>query len=386
MTISRVVLNETAFFGKGSVQVIPKEMKQRKFNSAFVVTDRVLNGCGVTARVTDLLEKEKIRFEVFDNVKSNPTVENVKKGVEQFKKNKWDCIIAVGGGSPIDTAKAIGIIATNPEFADVRSLEGVAETSNRCVPIIAVPTTAGTAAEVTINYVITDEENKKKFVCVDTNDIPVLAIIDSDMMKSMPSKLVAATGMDALTHAIEGYITKGAWEMSDALSIRAIRLIAKNLPKAVEGDEDAIGEMGLAQYMAGMAFSNVGLGLVHGMAHPLGARYDTAHGVANALLLPYVMEFNAEAAVMKYKYIAQAMGVKNTAEMNETEWCNAAVAAVKRLAERVGTPKTLKEIGISEKDLPLLAKDASEDICTPGNPKNATEEDILKIYQTAYNG
>ncbi len=386
MTISRVVLNETSFFGKGSVQVIPKEMKQRNFKSAFVVTDKVLNGCGVTARVTDILKKEKIRFEVFDDVKPNPTVENVKKGIEQFKKNKWDCIIAVGGGSPIDTAKAIGIVATNPEFSDVRSLEGVMETTKRCVPIIAVPTTAGTAAEVTINYVITDEENKKKFVCVDTNDIPIVAIIDSDMMKSMPPKLVAATGMDALTHAIEGYITKGAWEMSDALSIRAIRLIAKNLPSAVAGDEDAIGEMGLAQYMAGMAFSNVGLGLVHGMAHPLGARYDTAHGVANALLLPYVMEYNADAAVMKYKYIAQAMGVKNTAEMNENEWCNAAVSAVKRLAERVGTPKTLCEIGVPEEDLPQLAKDASEDICTPGNPKNATEEDILKIYKKAYNG
>ncbi len=386
MTISRVVLNETSFFGKGSVQVIPKEMKQRNFKSAFVVTDKVLNSCGVAARVTDILKKEKIKFDVFDDVKSNPTVENVKNGIEQFNKNKWDCIIAVGGGSPIDTAKAIGIVANNPEFSDVRSLEGVMETTNRCVPIIAVPTTAGTAAEVTINYVITDEKNKKKFVCVDTNDIPVLAIIDSDMMKSMPPKLVAATGMDALTHAIEGYITKGAWEMSDALSIRAIRLIAKNLPSAVNGDEDAIGEMGLAQYMAGMAFSNVGLGLVHGMAHPLGARYDTAHGIANALLLPYVMEYNAEAAVMKYKYIAQAMGVKNTADMNEAEWCNAAISAVKRLGERVGTPKTLSEIGIPEEDLPQLAKDASEDICTPGNPKAASEEDILKIYKKAYTG
>lgn len=386
MTISRVVLNETSFFGKGAVKVIPKEMKQRDFKSAFVVTDKVLMDCGVTSKVTDILKEEKIKFEVFDDVKPNPTVNNVKKGVEQFQKNKWDCIIAVGGGSPIDTAKAIAIVAKNPEFSDIRSLEGVMETTKRCVPIIAVPTTAGTAAEVTINYVITDEENKKKFVCVDTNDIPSVAIVDSDMMKSMPPKLVAATGMDALTHAIEGYITKGAWEMSDALSIKAIRLIAKNLPSAVEGDEEAIGEMGLAQYMAGMAFSNVGLGLVHGMAHPLGARYDTPHGVANALLLPYVMEFNADAAVQKYKYIAQAMGVKNTADMNEAEWCNAAVSAVRRLAERVGVPKTLKEIGIPEEDLEQLAIDASEDICTPGNPKFASKEDILKIYKKAYNG
>lgn len=386
MTISRVVLNETSFFGQGSVKVIPKEMKQRNFSSAFIVTDKVLRECGVTNRVTELLDKEKIKYDIFDDVKPNPTVENVKKGIEQFQKGKWDCIIAVGGGSPIDTAKAIGIVVKNPEFSDIRSLEGVMETKNRCVPIIAVPTTAGTAAEVTINYVITDEENKKKFVCVDTNDIPIVAIIDSDMMKSMPKKLAAATGMDALTHAIEGYITKGAWEMSDALSIRAIRLIAKNLPRAVEGDEEAIGEMGLAQYMAGMAFSNVGLGLVHGMAHPLGARYDTAHGIANALLLPYVMEYNADAAVMKYKYIAQAMGVKNTADMNEKEWCSAAIEAVKRLAERVGTPKTLKEIGVPEHDLEQLAIDAAEDICTPSNPKPAAKEDILEIYKKAYSG
>ena len=386
MTISRVVLNETSFFGQGSVKVIPKEMKQRNFSSAFIVTDKVLRECGVTNRVTELLDKEKIKYDIFDDVKPNPTVENVKKGIEQFQKGKWDCIIAVGGGSPIDTAKAIGIVVKNPEFSDIRSLEGVMETKNRCVPIIAVPTTAGTAAEVTINYVITDEENKKKFVCVDTNDIPIVAIIDSDMMKSMPKKLAAATGMDALTHAIEGYITKGAWEMSDALSIRAIRLIAKNLPRAVEGDEEAIGEMGLAQYMAGMAFSNVGLGLVHGMAHPLGARYDTAHGIANALLLPYVMDYNADAAVMKYKYIAQAMGVKNTADMNEKEWCSAAIEAVKRLAERVGTPKTLKEIGVPEHDLEQLAIDAAEDICTPSNPKPAAKEDILEIYKKAYSG
>ena len=385
MSISRIVLNETSYFGKGSASKVPEEMKKRGFSSAFVITDKELRKCGVTEIVTKILEKEKIKFEVFDDIKPNPTIDNVKKGVEQFGKDKWDCIIAIGGGSVIDTAKAVGIIAKNPEFSDVRSLEGVAETKNRCVPIIALPTTAGTAAEVTINYVITDEENKKKFVCVDTNDIPVLAIIDSDLMKSMPKKLAAATGMDALTHAIEGYITKGAWEMSDALSIRAIRLIAKNLPRAVEGDEEAIAEMGLAQYMAGMAFSNVGLGLVHGMAHPLGARYDTAHGVANALLLPYVMEYNADAAGVKYKYIAQAMGVKNTSEMNEKQYCAAAVDAVRRLAQRVGTPQTLKEIGVPENGLEALAEDAINDVCTPGNPKKVTKEDILNIYKKAFN-
>lgn len=384
MKINRMVLNETSFFGKGATEVIPSEMKKRNFKSAFIVTDRVLAECGVTNSVTTILAKEKIKFEIFDEVKPNPTVENVKNGLTMFQKNKWDCIIAVGGGSPIDTAKAIGIIAKNPEFSDVRSLEGVAETKNKSVPIIAVPTTAGTAAEVTVNYVITDEQTHKKFVCVDTNDIPVLAVIDSDLMKSMPRELAAATGMDALTHAIEGYITKGAWEMSDTLSLRAIRLIAKNLPSAVEGDEQAISEMGIAQYMAGMAFSNVGLGLVHGMAHPLGARYDTAHGVANALLLPYVMEYNANAVPEKYKYIARAMGVKNTADMNEKEWCNAAVHAVKRLAECVGTPKTLKEIGIPQTALSQLAEDAFTDICTPGNPKSASKEEILEIYRSAY--
>ena len=383
MGISRVVLNEMAYFGKGSVNVILSEMEKRGFENAFIVTDNVLIKCGVVKHVTDELDGAKIKYEIFDDIKPNPTIENVKNGLNKFKEGKWACIIAVGGGSVIDTAKAIGIVARNPEFEDIRSLEGVAQTKYRSVPIIAIPTTAGTAAEVTINYVITDEENKKKFVCVDTNDIPVLSIIDSDLMKSMPKKLVAATGLDALTHAIEGYITKGAWELSDALSLRSIRLIAKHLEDAVEGKEEAIEMMGLAQYMAGMAFSNVGLGLVHGMAHPLGARFNTAHGDANALLLPYVMEYNADACVNKFKYIAHAMGV-NVSDMTEKEWCNAAVDAVKTLAKKVGTPTNLREIGVPEDKLYELAQDASEDICTPGNPKPVTKEEIYEIYKKAY--
>ena len=383
MGISRVVLNEMAFFGKGSVNVILSEMEKRGFENAFIVTDKVLIKCGVVDHVTHELDGAKIKYEIFDDIKPNPTVDNVKSGIKKFKEGKWACIIAIGGGSVIDTAKAIGIIANNPEFEDVRSLEGAAQTKYRSVPIIAIPTTAGTAAEVTINYVITDEENKKKFVCVDANDIPVLSIIDSDLMKSMPKKLAAATGLDALTHAIEGYITKGAWELSDALSLRAIRLIAKNLEDAVEGKDEAIEMMGLAQYMAGMAFSNVGLGLVHGMAHPLGARFNTPHGDANALLLPYVMEYNADACAKKFKYIAHAMGV-NVSNMTEEEWCKSAVDAVKNLAKKVGTPTSLREIGVPEEKLYELAQDASEDICTPGNPKPVTKEEIYEIYKKAY--
>ncbi|MDP4118900.1 MAG: lactaldehyde reductase [Bacillota bacterium] len=385
MPVNRMVLNETAYFGKGAVDFIADEMKKRNFRSAFVVTDKELVECQVTGHVTDVLERENIKYGIYDDIKPNPTIENVQNGVKEFQRDKWDCIIAVGGGSVIDTAKAIGIIHKNPDFSDVRVLEGVADTKNRSMPVIAVPTTAGTAAEVTINYVITDNENKKKLVCIDTNDIPVLAIVDSDLMKSMPTKLAASTGMDALTHAIEGYTTKGAWELSDTLSLKAIRLIASNIVNAVKGrEETAIESMGLAQYMAGMAFSNVGLGLVHGMAHPLGARYDTPHGIANALLLPYVMEFNADSTGEKYRFIAQAMGVKNTDKMSEKEYRKAAVDAVKKLVKELALPSTLKEINIPDIELKQLAEDAHNDVCTPGNPKKVTKEQILCIYQKAY--
>ncbi len=384
MAISRVILNETSFFGKGSLEVLPSQMKKRGFNSAFIVTDKGLVKCGIVKLVTDELDTADVKYEIFDRVKPNPTINNVKDGVEEFKKGKWDTIIAVGGGSAIDAAKAIGIIVNNPEFSDVRSLEGVADTKNKCVPIIAIPTTAGTAAEVTINYVITDEEEQKKFVCIDTNDIPIVSIIDSNLLKFMPKSLAAATGLDALTHAIEGYTTKGAWEMSDALSLRAIRLIAKHLENAVNGNEEAIEYMGIAQYMAGMAFSNVGLGLVHGMAHPLGAKFDIPHGMANAILLPYVMDFNKDHCSLKFKYIAYAMGVRDIQDMSETEWCNAAIDAVKKLARKVGMDKSLKEIGIPKNALEQLAIDASEDVCTPGNTKPVSKEEILEIYKKAY--
>ena len=381
---NRFILNETSYFGAGARENVATEIKGRGFDKAFVVTDKDLVKFGVAQKVLDVLDNAAISYEVFDNVKANPTVTNVKEGVEKFKAYGAKVIVAIGGGSAIDTAKAIGIIIANPEFSDVVSLEGVADTKNKSVPIIAVATTAGTAAEVTINYVITDEETKHKMVCVDPHDIPVVAVVDSELMSSMPKGLTAATGMDALTHAIEGFITKGAWEMSDMFHIKAIEIIGKSLASAVENKPEGREAMALGQYIAGMGFSNVGLGIVHSMAHPLGAWYDTPHGVANAVLLPYVMEYNAEATGTKYRDIAKAMGVSGTENMSEDEYRKAAVNAVKELSKTVGIPEKLHEIGVKEEDLPALAKDAFNDVCTGGNPKDTSVEEILEIYKTAF--
>ena len=377
---NRFVLNETSYHGKGAIQEIATEVKGRGFQKCFVCSDPDLLKFGVTKKVTDVLENAGIAYEIYSQIKANPTIENVQTGVEAFKKSGADCIIAIGGGSSMDTAKAIGIIIANPEFADVRSLEGVAPTKNKCVPIIAVPTTAGTAAEVTINYVITDAEKNRKMVCVDVHDIPVVAVVDPDMMSSMPKGLTAATGMDALTHAIEGYITKGAWAMSDMFHLKAIEIISKNLRGAVANTPDGREGMALGQYIAGMGFSNVGLGIVHSMAHPLGALYDTPHGVANAILLPTVMEYNAEATGEKYRDIAKAMGVEGVDEMSLEDARKAAVAAVKQLSEDVGIPKDLKNI-VKEEDLDFLAQSAMDDACRPGNPKDPTKEDIIALYK-----
>lgn len=380
-----MILNETSYFGAGSRKVIAEEIAKRGYKKALVVTDKDLVKFGVAAQVTDVLKAAGIPFEMFDEVKPNPTVKNVKNGIAAFKAAGADFIVAIGGGSSMDTSKAVGIIINNPEFADVTSLEGVANTKKKSVPVIALPTTAGTAAEVTINYVITDEENVKKMVCVDPNDIPTLAIIDPELMLSMPRGLTAATGMDALTHAIEGLITLGAWEMSDMFEIKAIEMIAKWLPKAVENPSDieARDGMATAQYIAGMAFSNVGLGLVHGMAHPLGAYYDIPHGVANALLLPFVMEYNKEAAKAKYRTIAEAMGV-DTSAMDDDQAAQAAVDAVKALAVKVRIPQHLSELGVPESGLPTLAQAAFNDVCTPGNPRKAVVEEILEVYKKAF--
>ncbi len=384
--VNRIVLNETSYFGAGAISVIPEELLKRGFHKGFVVTDKDLLKFNVAQKVTAQLEKAGFAYEIYDNVKANPTVENVQTGVAAFQKSKADVIIAIGGGSSIDTAKGIGMIANNPEFADVVSLEGVAPTQNKSVPIVAVPTTAGTAAEVTINYVITDEAATKKMVCVDPKDIPVMAVVDPEMMASMPSKLTAATGMDALTHAIEGYITKGAWAMTDMFELKAIELIAKHLPQAVAEPQnmEAREGMGLAQYIAGMGFSNVGLGIVHSMAHSLGAVYDTPHGVANALLLPYVMAYNAPASGEKYKDIAQAMGVSNVSGMTQDEYRQAAVKAVVKLSQSIGIPQKLSEIGAKKEDLPKLAQLAYADVCTPGNPRDTSEADILNIYKETF--
>ena len=376
---NRFVLNETSYHGKGAIQEIATEVKGRGFQKAFVCSDPDLLKFGVTKKVTDVLENAGIPYEIYSEIKPNPTIENVQTGVAAFKKSGADCIIAIGGGSSMDTAKAIGIIIANPEFADVRSLEGVAPTKNKCVPIIAVPTTAGTAAEVTINYVITDAEKNRKMVCVDVHDIPVVAVVDPDMMSTMPKGLTAATGMDALTHAIEGYITKGAWAMSDMFHLKAIEIIARNLRGAVANTPEGREGMALGQYIAGMGFSNVGLGIVHSMAHPLGALYDTPHGVANAILLPTVMEYNAEATGEKYRDIAKAMGVEGVDEMTLAEARKAAIDAVKQLSEDVGIPKTLKGI-VKEEDLDFLAQSAMDDACRPGNPKDPTKEDIIALY------
>ena len=378
---NRFVLNETSYHGAGAINSIPDEIKGRGFKKVFVASDPDLIKFNVTKKVTDVLDNAKIEYTIFSNIQANPTISNVKLGVDEFKKFGADCIVAIGGGSSMDTAKAIGIIINNPEFADVRSLEGVAPTKNKCVPIIAVATTAGTAAEVTINYVITDEEKSRKMVCVDVHDIPVVAVVDPDMMSSMPKGLTAATGMDALTHAIEGYITKGAWELSDMFHLKAIEIISKHLRGAVENTPEGREGMALGQYVAGMGFSNVGLGIVHSMAHPLGALYNTPHGVANAIILPTVMEYNAEATGDKYKYIAKAMGVEGVEDMSQAEYRKAAVDAVKKLSKDVGIPADLKEI-VKEKDLDFLSQSAFDDACRPGNPRDTSVEEIKELYKS----
>ena len=378
---NRIILNNVSYHGKGAVQAIPDEVKARGFKKAFVCSDPDLLKFGVTKKVTDLLDTNNLEYVIYSNIKPNPTIENVQIGVEEFKKSGADYIISVGGGSSMDTAKAIGIIINNPEFADVRSLEGCAPTKNPTVPTIAVATTAGTAAEVTINYVITDVEKERKFVCVDPNDMAIIAISDPDMMATMPKGLTAATGMDALTHAIEGYITKAAWDMTDMFHLKAIELIAQSLRGAVNGEDKGREGMALAQYIAGMGFSNVGLGIVHSMAHPLGALYDTPHGVANAIILPTVMEYNAEYTGEKYKYIAKAFGVENVDTMTQEEYRKAAVEAVKKLSQDVGIPQNLKEI-VKEKDLDFLATSAFNDVCTGGNPKDTSVEEIKELYKS----
>ena len=380
---NRMILNETSYFGAGSISEIVTEAKKRAFKKALVVTDPDLIKFNVAKNVTDLLEEAGLAYDIFSQVKANPTVKVVKAGIEAFKAAGADYLIAIGGGSSMDTAKAIGIIINNPEYADVTSLEGAIDTKNPSVPIIAVPTTAGTAAEVTINYVITDEEKKRKLVCVDPHDIPVVAVIDAKMMSSMPKGLTASTGMDALTHAIEGYTTLGAWELTDMMHLKAIEIISRSLRKAVENDPQGREDMALGQYIAGMGFSNVGLGVVHGMAHPLGAFYDTPHGIANAVLLPYVMEYNAEYTGEKFKYIAEAMGVDTTG-MSQAEYRAAAVNAVKQLSKDVGIPEKLHEIGVKEEDLQALSESAFADVCTGGNPRPCTVESILGIYKTAF--
>ena len=379
--MNKFVLNETSYHGSGAITMVPEEIKNRGFNKAFVATDPDLIKFGVAAKVTDLLDAANIPYFVYSDIKANPTIENVQNGVEAFKACGADCIVAIGGGSAMDTAKAIGIVITNPEFADIRSLEGVAPTKNPCVPIIAVPTTAGTAAEVTINYVITDVEKKRKFVCVDVHDIPIVAVVDPDMMSTMPKGLTAFTGMDALTHAIEGYITKGAWELSDMFHIKAIEVIARSLRDAVENKKEGREGMALGQYIAGMGFSNVGLGVDHSMAHTLSAYYDTPHGKACAILLPTIMAFNADYTGEKYREIARVMGVKGVDEMTQAEYRKAACDAVRQLAEDVGIPTTLKGI-VKEEDIPALSKDAYADACRPGNPRDVSEAEIAELYRS----
>ena len=378
---NRIVLNETSYHGAGAIQEIASEAKARGFRKAFVCSDPDLIKFGVTGKVLKVLDDAGLAYEVYSDIKANPTIENVQTGVAAFQASGADYIVAIGGGSSMDTAKAVGIIIANPEFADVRSLEGTAPTKNPCVPIIAVPTTAGTAAEVTVNYVITDVEKKRKFVCVDTHDIPVVAVIDPDMMSSMPKGLTAATGMDALTHAIEGYITKAAWEMTDMFHLKAIEIISKNLRGAVANTKEGREGMALGQYVAGMGFSNVGLGIVHSMAHALGAVYDTPHGVANAILLPTVMEYNAPATGEKYRKIARAMGVEGVDQMSQEEYRRAAVEAVKKLSQDVGIPADLKEIA-KEEDVQFLAESAYADACRPGNPRDTSVEEIAALYRS----
>ena len=378
---NRIMLNQTSYHGAGAIEEIANEAKAHAFRKAFVCSDPDLIKFGVTAKVTDILDREGLAYEIYSDIKANPTIENVKNGVAAFKASGADYIIAIGGGSSMDTSKAIGIIIANPEFEDVRSLEGVAPTKKPCVPIIAVPTTAGTAAEVTINYVITDVERKRKFVCVDPHDMPIIAVVDPDMMSSMPKGLTASTGMDALTHAIEGYTTKAAWEMTDMFHLKAIEIISKSLRGAVENTPEGREGMALGQYVAGMGFSNVGLGIVHSMAHSLGAVYDTPHGVANAILLPTIMEYNAPCTGDKYKYIAKAMGVEGAENMTQEEYRKAAVDAVKKLSADVGIPADLKAI-VKEEDLDFLSESAFADACRPGNPRDTSVEEIKELYKS----
>ncbi|MGM0124639.1 lactaldehyde reductase [Enterococcus sp. AZ194] len=380
--VNRMVLNETSYFGKGAIAEITGEVKKRGFKKALVITDKDLIKFEVATKVTALLDEAGIVYSTYDGIVPNPTIKNVTDGVAAVKEADADCIIAIGGGSPIDTAKAIGIIVTNPEFADVRSLEGVADTKNPSLPILAVPTTSGTAAEVTINYVITDEENHRKFVCVDPHDIPIVAFVDSDMMMGMPKALAAATGMDAMTHAIEGFITKGAWEMTDMLHIKAIEIIGRSLRASVNGDQAGREEMALGQYIAGMGFSNVGLGLVHGMAHPLSAWYNIPHGVACASLLPTVMKFNKDFTDEKYREIAIVLGLEGAKTMSIEAVRDAACEAIDQLSKDVGIPATISELGVKAEDIPQIAQDAFKDVCTPGNPREATVEEIIALYQS----
>ena len=378
---NRFVLNETSYHGAGAIKDIATEAKGRGFKKAFVCSDPDLIKFGVTKKVIDVLEGAGLDYEIYSNIKPNPTIENVQTGVEAFKKSGADYLIAIGGGSSMDTAKGIGIVIANPEFEDIRSLEGVAPTKNKSVPIFAVPTTAGTAAEVTINYVITDVEKNRKMVCVDPKDIPVVAFVDPEMMCSMPKGLTAATGMDALTHAIEGYITAGAWELSDMFHLKAIEIISRSLRNAVANTPEGRADMALGQYVAGMGFSNVGLGIVHSMAHPLGALYDTPHGVANAIILPTVMEYNAPATGEKYREIARAMGVQGVDSMTQEEYRKAAIDAVRKLSEDVGIPADLKAI-VKEEDIPFLAQSAYDDACRPGNPRETSVEEIAELYKS----
>lgn len=377
-----MILNETSYFGKEAIESIVPEFQQRGFGKAAVITDKGLIEHGIATKVTELLDKAAIAYALYNGIVPNPTIQNVKDGVAFVKEAEADCLIAIGGGSPIDTAKAIGIILTNPEFSDVISLEGVADTKNPCLPILAIPTTSGTAAEVTINYVITDEVNHRKFVCVDPHDIPIVAFIDSDMMMGMPKKLAASTGMDAMTHAIEGFITKGAWEMTDMLHLKAIEIIGHSLEASVDGDQNGREKMALGQYIAGMGFSNVGLGLVHGMAHPLSAWYNIPHGVACAALLPTVMKYNKEYTGEKYREIALVLGIKGAAEMSLEDVREAACGEIDRLSKAVGIPETISELGVKEADIPAIAEDALRDVCTPGNPRETTVEEIIALYQS----
>ena len=386
MTAKRFMLNETSYHGFGAKDEVITEAKARGFKKALIVTDADLVKFGVVKKITDLLDKNNMAYAIYDKVKANPSVTVVKEGVEAFKKAEADYMIAIGGGSPQDTAKGIGIIINNPEFADVVSLEGVAPTKHKSVPVIAIATTAGTAAETTINYVITDEEKRRKFVCVDPHDIPVVAIVDPEMMSSMPKGLTAATGMDALTHAIEGYTTLASWELADTLNLKAIEIISRSLRKAVENDPKGREDMALGQYMTGMAFSNVGLGVVHGMAHPLSAFYNTPHGVANAVLLPYVMEFNAPYTGEKFREIARAMGVKDVDKMSQEEYRKAAIDAVKQLKKDVNIPETLRDINVKEEDLEALSDAAMADVCTGGNPRPCSKELVLEVYKKAFYG